>query len=398
MKPLRIPASYMRGGTSKGVFFVANDLPDDPVLRDRLLLRVIGSPDRYGKQIDGMGAATSSTSKVIVVWPSTRPGIDIEYLFGQVAIDRPLIDWSGNCGNLTTAVAPFAIARRLVAVPAGGMATVRLWQATLAQTIVAHVPIADGAVVEDGDFELDGVSFDAAEIALEFLEPGDAEAPEGPVEAMFPTGRVIDQLDVPGLGSIEATLITAGNPTVFVDASAFGLAGTEMQPDLPPGSPVLAALETARAHAAVAMGLAPDAATATRSRPATPKICFISAAQDYTASDRRPIDRGSIDLCARILSMGALHHAMTGTGAIAIAVAAAVPGTIVSRRLSAGHSPARTVFGHPSGKLAVGAQVRLTGERWVLVKALMSRTARLLMEGEVSIPASTLQDDGQAGR
>jgi probable AcnD-accessory protein PrpF len=397
LKPLRIRAAYMRGGTSKGVFFVASDLPADPVERDRALLRVIGSPDRYGKQIDGMGAATSSTSKVVVVWRSQRPGIDVEYLFGQVAIDRPLIDWSGNCGNLTTAVAPFAMARGLVATPPSGTATVRLWQATLAQTIVAHVPVADGAVVEEGDFELDGVSFRAAEIGLEFLEPGDGDSASGPVEAMFPTGLVIDRLDLPGLGPIEATLITAGNPTVFVDASAFGLSGTEMQPDLPAGSPVLAALETARAHGAVAMGLAPDAATATRSRPATPKIAFISAAQHYTASDGRAIDSGSIDVCARILSMGALHHAMTGTGAIAIAVAAAVPGTIVHRYLPAGHPPERTVFGHPSGKLAVGAQVRFAQDRWVLVKALMSRSARLLMDGEVSIPAGALRDD-QAGR
>ncbi len=388
MKPLRIRASYMRGGTSKGVFFVAADLPEDPDVRDRLLLRVIGSPDPYGKQIDGMGGATSSTSKVIVVWPSKRPGIDIDYQFGQVAIDRPLIDWSGNCGNLTTAVAPFAIARGLTTAPRDGVATVRLWQATLGQTIIAHVPMCEGEVDEQGDFELDGVSFKAAEIPLEFLEPGDAASIGTGNVAMFPTGRTVDQLDIPGLGPIEATLITAGNPTVFVHAAAFGLTGSEMQSDLPAGSPPLALLEAARAQGAVAMGLAADVETASRSRPATPKIAFVSPAQRYTASDGRPIERTSIDLCARILSMGALHHAMTGTGAIAIAVAAAVPGTLLNRLLPPGHSPARTVFGHPSGRLTVGAQVAWAGERWVLVKALMSRSARLLMDGEVRVPAN----------
>jgi probable AcnD-accessory protein PrpF len=400
MAVLRIPAHYMRGGTSKGVFFVADDLPADPQLRDRLLLRVVGSPDRYHKQIDGMGAATSSTSKVVIVWRSNRPDTDVEYLFGQVAIDRPLIDWSGNCGNLTTAVGPFAIARGLVQAPRSGTAIIRMWQATLEQSIIARVPVEGGEPCEDGAFELDGVSLPAAEIGLEFLEPGDRRgadrAPPPGVEAletsgapleMFPTGRAIDRIEVPGLGPIEATLITAGNPTVFVEAAAFGLSGIELQSDLTSGNPVLEHLEATRARASVAMGLAPDIDSASRLRPATPKIAFISPPRTYTASDGRKVEGTELHLCARILSMGA----------VAIAVAAAVPGTLVHRILQDHHDPVRTVFGHPSGRLTVGAQVSFERGRWSLVRALMSRSARTLMEGRVVIPARTLEAPGLQG-
>lgn len=387
MTQLRIPAVYMRGGTSKGVFFLAHDLPVDPAARDRLLLRVIGSPDRYGKHIDGMGGASSSTSKVVICSASAREGCDVDYLFGQVAVDRPVIDWSGNCGNLSAAVGPFAIAAGLVAAPADGVATVRIWQANIQRVILAHVPMSGGEVVEEGDFELDGVAFPAAEIRLEFLDPAAGEGDgEGGGGAMFPTGRRVDRLDVPGLGAVEATLINAGNPTVFVDAAALGLRGTELQPDVNGDAALLARAEALRAHGAVAMGLCATAEEATRQRPHTPKLAFVARPAAYTASDGRAVAAKDVDLLARIFSMGVLHHAMTGTGAVAIAAAAAVPGTVVSRLAPAG-ADGRVRFGHPSGVLAVGAAAEADGEGWRVTKVVMSRSARRLMEGFVRVPA-----------
>ncbi len=370
----------MRGGTSKGVFFLADDLPADPVMRDRILLRVIGSPDRYGKQIDGMGGATSSTSKVVVIAKSYRPGHDVDYLFGAVSIDKPVIDWSGNCGNLTAAVGPFAISRKLIETPIQGVARVRIWQANIGQTIIAEVPVRDGDIQEEGDFALDGVTFPAAEIKLEFVGPGADE--DG---AMFPTGALVDRLHVPGMGEIEATLINAGNPTIFVEAATLGLRGTELQGDVNRNAVLLERAEAIRAHAAVAMGLAANAAEATARRPATPKLAFVARPLDYVSSDGRPIGADSVDILARIFSMGALHHAMTGTGAVAIAVAAAIPGTLVHRIAPAG-ADGRICFGHPSGTLSVGAEARQENGRWTVSRALMSRTARRLMEGWVLVP------------
>ena len=379
MSQLRIPAVYMRGGTSKGVFFLAPDLPADPCERDALLLRVIGSPDRYGKHIDGMGGATSSTSKVVVVSTSARDGCDVDYLFGQVAVDRPVIDWSGNCGNLSAAVGPFAISSGLVAAPAQGLATVRIWQANIGKRIVAHVPMRDGEVQEEGGFELDGVAFPAAEIRLEFLDPAAAAA-------LFHTGAKVDVLDLPGLGPVEATLIDAGNPTIFIDASALGLRGTELQAEVNGRPELLARAEAVRAHGAVAMGLVATADEATRSRPHTPKLAFVAAPADYRASDGRPVPAASIDLLARIFSMGVLHHAMTGTGAVALAAAAAVPGTLVSRLAPVG-ADGRVCFGHPSGVLSLGAEAAQERGGWVVRKVLMSRSARRLMEGFVRVPS-----------
>ena len=383
MAQLRIPAVYMRGGTSKGVFFKRDDLPCDPVERDRILLRVIGSPDPYGKQIDGMGAATSSTSKVVVLSKSTRPGCDVDYLFGQVAIDRPFIDWSGNCGNLTAAVGPFAISEGLVAAPRDGVAVVRIWQANVGYPIVAHVPMRDGQVVEEGDFELGGVAFPSAEIRLEYLEPGRGEDGEG---AMFPTGRVAEPLDVPGVGRVEATLINAGNPTIFVEASALGLRGTELQQDVNGDAALLARIEAVRAHGAVAMGIAASPAEASAKHLATPKLAFVSPTQGYVASSGREVRAEEISINARIVSMGVLHHAMTGTGGVAIATAAAIPGTLVHRHLRAGTDPARVALGHPSGTLVVGAEAALRDGKWAVTKAVMSRSARRLMEGWVRMP------------
>ncbi len=388
MQQLRIPAVYMRGGTSKGVFFLEHDLPADKGARERLLLRVIGSPDRYGKQTDGMGAATSSTSKVVILSKSDRPDCDVNYLFGQVAIDAPVIDWSGNCGNLSTAVGPFAISTGLVAAPADGTATVRIWQANIGKRIVSYVPMRNGEVEELGGFELDGVAFPAAEVRLEFLDPA-ADDGESGGGAMFPTGNRIDTLDVPGVGRIEATLINAGNPTIFVDAARLGLKGTELQGDVNGDKKLLALAEAVRAHAAVAMGLVKTPREATETRQHTPKLSFVAAPAGYTASDGRKVTAASIDLLARIFSMGVLHHAMTGTGAVALAAAAAIPGTVVSWLAPIG-ADGRVTFGHPSGVLNVGAEAREENGQWIVTKVMMSRSARRLMEGWVRVPQDVL--------
>ena len=386
-KQIPIRATYMRGGTSKGVFFNQKDLPVAAqiagVMRDKIMLRVIGSPDPYGKQIDGMGNGSSSTSKVVIIGPSDREDCDVDYLFGAVAIDAPVVDWSGNCGNLSSAVGPFAIHEGLVEAGPDGFRTVRIWQANLGKRIIAHVPVKNGQVVELGDFELDGVTFPAAEVRLEFLDPGADEDADG--GAMFPTGNFIDALDIPGIGSIEATLINAGNPTIFVNANTLGLSGIELQDDVNANPELLKTLETIRAHATVAMGLAASAQEASEKRPHTPKLAFISGAKTYTASSGKAVAKEAIDITARIMSMGKLHHAMTGTGAIAIAVAAAIPGTIVSLALG-GKSQSTVKFGHPSGTLAVGAEAEKDSGDWIITKALMSRSARRLMTGEIWVP------------
>jgi probable AcnD-accessory protein PrpF len=386
-KQIPIRATYMRGGTSKGVFFNQKDLPAAAQVagaaRDKIMLRAIGSPDPYGKQIDGMGNGSSSTSKVVIIGPSDRDDCDVDYLFGAVAIDMPVVDWSGNCGNLSSAVGPFAIQEGLVEAGPDGLKTVRIWQANLEKKIIAHVLVKDGQVVELGNFELDGVTFPAAEVRLEFLDPGADEDADG--GAMFPTGSIVDILNIPGFGSIEATLINAGNPTIFVNASALGLSGIELQDDVNANSELLKTLESIRAHATVAMGLAASAQEASEKRPHTPKLAFISGAQTYTASSGKAVAKEAIDITARIMSMGKLHHAMTGTGAIAIAVAGAIPGTIVSLALG-GASQSRVKFGHPSGTLAVGAEANQDSGDWVITKALMSRSARRLMTGEVWVP------------
>jgi probable AcnD-accessory protein PrpF len=382
----RIPATYMRGGTSKGVFFDAKDLPPPGPQRDAVLLRVLGSPDPYGKQIDGLGNASSSTSKAVILSKSTRPGHDVDYLFGQVSIDQPFVDWSGNCGNLSAAVGPCAIHLGLIdpaRIPLHGSVTVRIWQANTAKTIVAHVPISNGQVQETGDFELDGVAFPAAEVPLEFIEPAD----EG--GAMLPTGNVVDQLEVPSVGSFQATLINAGIPTIFLNAKDIGYIGTELQGDINEDKAALARFEAIRAHGAVRMGLIRDVAEAAQ-RQHTPKIAFVAPPAGYTASSGKRIEAGDIDLLARALSMGKLHHAMMGTAAVAIGTAAAIPGTLVN--LAAGGGTRNAVrFGHPSGTLRVGAEAAQVNGQWQVTKALMSRSARILMEGWVRIPADTFQ-------
>jgi 2-methylaconitate isomerase len=385
---IRIPATYMRGGTSKGVFFRLDDLPEaarEPgEARDRLLLRVIGSPDPYGKHTDGMGGATSSTSKVVLLSKSTRHDHDVDYRFGQVAIDKPFIDWSGNCGNLTAAVGAFAISNGLVdaaRVPRDGHCTVRIWQTQIGKTIIAHVPMSDGAVQETGDFELDGVTFPAAEVQIEFLDPADEGEDGG---AMFPTGNVVDDFDVPGIGTLQATFINAGIPTIFVNADAIGYTGTELQGAINDDPKALAMFETLRAHGAVRMGLIRDIAEAAQ-RQHTPKIAFVAKPATYVASSGKTVEAGEIDLNVRALSMGKLHHAMMGTAAVAIGTAAAIPGTLVNLAAGGGNRTA-VRFGHPSGTLRVGAEAQETDGTWSVTRAIMSRSARVLMEGFVRVP------------
>ena len=391
---IRIPAIYMRGGTSKGVFFSLRDLPVSAQApgpaRDRLLMRVIGSPDPYGKQIDGLGNASSSTSKAVILSRSSRADHDVDYLFGQVSIDQALVDWSGNCGNLSAAVGPCAIHMGLIdpeRIPQQGSVMVRIWQANIGKTIIAHVPISNSLVQETGDFSLDGVTFPAAEIPLEFLDPAAEGEGDGNGGAMFPTGHVVDELEVPGMGTFKTTLINAGIPTIFINAQDIGYTGTELQEAINSDAQALARLETIRAWGAVKMGLIGDITEAAQ-RQHTPKIAFVAPPRDYVTSSGKTIQATDIDLLVRALSMGKLHHAMMGTAAVAIGTAAAIPGTLVHQ--AAGGSERQTVrFGHPSGTLRVGAQAQQINEQWQVTKALMSRSARILMEGWVRVPGNS---------
>lgn len=382
---IKVPATYMRGGTSKGVFFNLTDLPQSAqqpgAARDALLLRVIGSPDPYGKQTDGMGGATSSTSKTVILSKSSKPDHDVDYLFGQVAIDKAFVDWSGNCGNLSAAVGAFALHADLVdraKIPENGVVEVKIWQANISKTIITHIPVTNGEVQETGDFELDGVTFPAAEIKVEFLDPADGEG------SMFPTGNLVDELDVPGIGTLQATMINAGIPTIFVNADTINYTGTELQDDINNDDKALAMFESLRAYGAVKMGLINDISEAA-TRQHTPKIAFVAPAKSYTASSGKQVDANDIDLVVRALSMGKLHHAMMGTAAVAIATAAAIPGTLVNLAAGGGERESVT-FGHPSGTLKVGAEAKLVDGQWQATKAIMSRSARILMEGNVRVP------------
>jgi probable AcnD-accessory protein PrpF len=386
---LKIPATYMRGGTSKGVFFNCQDLPKAAQVagktRDDLLLRVIGSPDPYGKQTDGMGGATSSTSKTVILSKSDKNDHDVDYLFGQVSIDTAFIDWSGNCGNLSAAVGAFAINAGLVdkaRIPSNGVAVIRIWQVNISKTIIAHIPICNGEVQECGDFELDGVTFPAAEILVEFIDPSDA------INAMFPTGKIVEELQVPEIGTFKATMINAGIATVFLDAKELGYLGTEGQQAINSDPQALQRFETIRAFAALKMGLIEHIDQAA-TRQHTPKIAFVSPAQDYISSSGKSISKDQIDVNIRALSMGKLHHAMMGTAAVAIGTAAAIPGTLVNLAAGGGQ-PQSVIFGHPSGTLKVGAQATQKEGQWSVEKAIMSRSARILMEGWVRIPASII--------
>ncbi|TOH55164.1 2-methylaconitate cis-trans isomerase PrpF [Vibrio parahaemolyticus] len=390
MSQIKVPATYMRGGTSKGVFFNLDDLPAEAQVagaaRDKLLLRVIGSPDPYGKQIDGMGGATSSTSKAVIVSRSSRDDHDVDYLFGQVSIDKPFVDWSGNCGNLSAAVGPFAIHAGLIPqerIPENGIVTVRVWQVNISKTILVHVPIVNGFVQETGEFELDGVTFPAAEIQVDFVDPADGEG------SMFPTGNLVDDLVVPDVGTFNATFINAGIPTIFIDAESIGYQGTELQDQINNDDAALAMFESIRAHGALKMGLISELEEA-QTRQHTPKVAFVSKPKSYQSSSGKAVNESEIDVLVRALSMGKLHHAMMGTAAVAIASAACVPGTLVNLAAGGGEKESVT-FGHPSGTLKVGAQAKQTEQGWVVQKVIMSRSARILMEGFVRVPSDVFE-------
>ncbi|HCG6516178.1 TPA: 2-methylaconitate cis-trans isomerase PrpF [Vibrio parahaemolyticus] len=390
MSQIKVPATYMRGGTSKGVFFNLEDLPQEAQVageaRDKLLLRVIGSPDPYAKQIDGMGGATSSTSKTVIVSRSSRDDHDVDYLFGQVSIDKPFVDWSGNCGNLSAAIGPFAIHAGLIPqdrLPENGIVTVRVWQVNISKTILVHVPIVNGFVQETGEFELDGVTFPAAEIQVDFVDPADGEG------SMFPTGNLVDDLVVPDVGTFNATFINAGIPTIFIDAESIGYQGTELQDDINNDDVALAMFESIRAHGALKMGLISELEEA-QTRQHTPKVAFVSKPKSYQSSSGKAVNESEIDVLVRALSMGKLHHAMMGTAAVAIASAACVPGTLVNLAAGGGEKESVT-FGHPSGTLKVGAKSKQTEQGWVVQKAIMSRSARILMEGFVRVPSDVFE-------
>ena len=392
MPRVKIPAVYYRGGTSKGIIFKRTDLPEAAQVageaRDNILLRVLGSPDPYKQQIDGLGNASSSTSKALIIDKSTQPNHDVDYLFGQVSIDKPFVDWSGNCGNMTAAVGAFAVSQGLVdadRIPTGdGICTVRIWQKNIGKTIIAHVPIRNGEVLETGDFELDGVTFPAAEVVIEFIDPAD----EG--GSMFPTGNVVDELEIDGIGKIQATLINSGIPTVFMNAADIGYTGTELQVDINGNPEKLAFFEKIRAHGALKMGLIANLEEA-QTRQHTPKVAFVAPPATYTASSGKTVSADEIDLLVRAFSMGKLHHAMMGTASVAIATAAAIEGTLVN--LAAGGGAREAVrFGHPSGTLRVGAAAEQVNGEWTVKKAVMSRSARVIMEGWVRIPEDTLNN------
>ncbi|EJB0367886.1 2-methylaconitate cis-trans isomerase PrpF [Vibrio parahaemolyticus] len=387
---IKVPATYMRGGTSKGVFFSLEDLPQEAQVageaRDKLLLRVIGSPDPYAKQIDGMGGATSSTSKTVIVSRSSQDDHDVDYLFGQVSIDKPFVDWSGNCGNLSAAIGPFTIHAGLIPqdrLPENGIVTVRVWQVNISKTILVHVPIVNGFVQETGEFELDGVTFPAAEIQVDFVDPADGEG------SMFPTGNLVDDFVVPDVGTFNATFINAGIPTIFIDAESIGYQGTELQDQINNDDAALAMFESIRAHGALKMGLISELEEA-QTRQHTPKVAFVSKPKSYQSSSGKEVNESEIDVLVRALSMGKLHHAMMGTAAVAIASAACVPGTLVNLAAGGGEKESVT-FGHPSGTLKVGAQAKQTEQGWVVQKAIMSRSARILMEGFVRVPSDVFE-------
>lgn len=387
-KILKVPAVYMRGGTSKGVFFKTGDLPPPGAARDRLLLRVMGSPDPYAKQMDGMGGASSSTSKAVLLSRSSQPDCDVDYLFGQVSVNRPVVDWSGTCGNLAAAVGPFAIEEGLVDAPRNGTAVVRVWQVGLRRKIVVHVPVADGAVVEDGTFELDGVAFPAAKLRVDFIDPSGSEEAGGS-NGLFPTGKVVERLHVPGHGEYDVTMIDAGMPAIFIRAEALGLSGTELQPEVNSRPDFLARCEAIRACGAVAMGVAPTVEAASAKFPHAPKLAFVAEPRPYKASSGKAVGAQDIDLLVRIISMGMLHHAMTGTGGVAIAAAACVPGTLVHDVV--GDLKGRAVrVGHPSGTFEAAAEARHENGAWSIARVSMYRSARRIMEGHVRVPASAL--------
>jgi 2-methylaconitate cis-trans-isomerase PrpF len=389
----RIRAVVMRGGTSRAVFFHQADLPVDPEIRDRVILKIYGGGDPYGRQIDGLGGATSVTSKTAIIGPASVPDADVDYTFGQVSVGKPLIDYGGNCGNISSAVGPFAIEEGLVRAT-DPVTQVRIWQTNTRKRIIAHVPTAGGVPQAEGEHSIDGVPGAGALILLEFLNPGGSMTGR-----LLPTGHPTDALDVPGVGGVTVSLIDAANPVVFIRPSDLGLTGLETAERVDGDPALLSRIEAVRAHAAVRMGLAPNAAEASAKSPGVPKIAFVTSPQEYIAADGRVVAPAGIEVVGRIMTMGRLHRAYALTGAICTAVAAQVEGTLVHEAARAARSGERSVrIGHPSGVIEIGVDVRRSDGAWIVEKVTTQRTARRLMEGAALIPASVWPEAaGRAG-
>ena len=373
MTQKRIRAVFMRGGTSRALFFHATDLPGAGPDRDRILLTALGSPDPYGRQLDGLGGGISSLSKACIIGPPSHPGADVDYTFAQVDVKNPVVDYQGNCGNCSSAVGPFAIDERLVPGVAGET-RVRIHNTNTRKLIVAHVPVTDGEAAVEGDFELAGVPGRGARIALDFLDPGGAGTGR-----LLPTGKPRDVVD-----GVEASLVDATNPVVFVRAKDVGLAGTETPQSIDADRSVSARLEAIRVEAARRIGLPGSAAV--------PKIAFVAPPTDFTALDGARYRLDQVDLVARVISMGNCHRAFALTAAMCLAVAARLDGTLVHEcatgaTRASGRSPAGPLrLGHPSGILPIDAAVRVRdGAPWA-ERVTVYRTARRLMEGFLRIP------------
>jgi len=379
----RIPAVIMRGGTSRAVFFHRHHLPADPELRDRVILTVFGGGDPYGRQIDGLGGAVSTTSKAAIISPPSVPDADVDYTFGQVSVTTPLVDYGGNCGNISSAVGPFAIEEGLVRAT-DPVTTVRIWQVNTQKRIIAHVPTSGGLPEVEGDYAIDGVPGTGAMIILEFHDPGGSMTGR-----LLPTGNPADVLEVEGVGRLTVSLVDAANPVVFVNPQDLGLDGLEMPERVDGDHALLAKIEAIRAHAAVRMGLARTVAEATARSPGVPKLAFAAPPASYTSTRGSPVDGAAVDVVGRIMSMGRLHRSYALTGAICTAAAAQVEGTLVHAVARRGPAGERTLrIGHPAGIIEVGALVVRRDGEWHVEKVVTRRTARRLMEGMALVPAS----------
>jgi 2-methylaconitate cis-trans-isomerase PrpF len=375
MRHLRLPAVFMRGGTSKAVMVNAADLPADPAAWDAILLEVMGSPDPNGRQLDGMGGGVSSVSKVCVVGPPRRPDADVDYTFAQVSVREAHVDYSGNCGNMSSAIGPFAVEEGLVPRPQDGETAVRIHNTNTGKVIVAKFPVVDGALAADGELEIDGVAGKAAAIRLEFLDPGGAKTGK-----LLPTGQAVDQLEVAGLGTIAASCVDAANPAVFVAAESVGKTGIELPDALEKDQAFLEKMEAIRRAASVRMGITADLEAAAKVS-SVPLVAMVAAPQAAATLSGRALAADDADIVVRMLSMRQPHRATPITGAICLAIAARVPGSIPARLRRAGDGPTR--IGHPSGMTLVDAAVEGEGPELRARHGAVYRTARRLFEGAV---------------
>ena len=375
MAQTRIPATFMRGGTSKGVFFRAADLPDDPDLRNRIFLLAIGSPDPYGRQLNGMGGGLSSVSKAVVIGPANRNDADVDYTFAQVAVDAPVVDYTSNCGNLSSAVGPFAIDLGLLDV-GGETARVRIHNTNTAKIIHAEIPLEHGRARVEGDFEIPGVGGTGARIRLDFLDPGGATT-----GTLLPTGAPIDELTIDGAGAFAFSAVDSSAACVFLDAARFGLTGTESVPDLESRTELMTLVDRIRRAAAVRMGLAK---TPQQVAGSTPKIGLVARPATYRSMAGITVNASEADLAARLWSMGQVHRVLPLTGALCLAVACRLPGTIPHALISGGGGDIR--LANPSGVLPLDAHVTVADGAPIARHVTAYRTARTLMEGHVLIP------------